>query len=328
MLWVAFETRLSSGHKATRHHLGFVFQCLNSLAELYRRAPTDTCAPLDHKNFESMMRDTTNYYRQVVMMNAGSPSLSSADPVSWDGSGFLPTIRVIAGSLFCSNSILSSLYYTIILELSVSGVIRREIGVSSVPFSSTFRVSHVRRLLLSASGGGPSAAPRHAHVYVSHAPTHSGLLTTSMRVSPMSTLRSAPQRLGRDPTGLNAAKTMLSSINEILSRPLVITVKCEKEDCASILHVEIPHSLEAAAPPRLVVRCAACASLLRVDLPEATYMSHKTAQLEMLRACQQRYLDLSHQSCFQASSSIEPETHVGTPEQQLATSNALQNEST
>ena len=140
----------------------------------------------------------------------------------------------------------------------------------------------------------------------------------------MSTLRSEPVRLGRG--DFNAAKTMLSSINEILSRPLVITVKCEKENCESILHVEIPHSLEAAAPPRLVVRCAACASLLRVDLPDATYMSHKTAQLDMLRACQQRYHELTHQNCFQASSSIE--TVLGTPEQRLATSKMRQNEST
>ena len=117
------------------------------------------------------------------------------------------------------------------------------------------------------------------------------------------------------------AKSMLTSINDILSRPLIITVKCEKEDCASILNVEIPHSLEAAAPPRLVVRCAACAALLRVDLPETTYVSHKTAQLEMLRACQQRY---NNQRSFQSSSL---DVNLDTPEQQLASSKAITNES-
>lgn len=140
----------------------------------------------------------------------------------------------------------------------------------------------------------------------------------------MSTLRSEHVRLGRG--DFNAAKSMLNSINDILSRRLVITVKCEKEDCGSILQVEIPRNLEAAAPPRLVVRCAACASLLRVDLPDATYMSHKTAQLEMLRACQQRYHEMTHQSCFPGSSSIDLEV-LGTPEQHLATSKMRKNES-
>ena len=125
----------------------------------------------------------------------------------------------------------------------------------------------------------------------------------------MDTTLNVPPRRTRTPPSDISANSVLKSIEDILSQPLVITVKCERESCASILNVTIPTSLEAAAPPRLVVRCASCASLLKVQLPENIYVRHKASQLETVRAYQQAY---------QASQFPGAQLDVGTPEQQIA----------
>ena len=125
----------------------------------------------------------------------------------------------------------------------------------------------------------------------------------------MDTTLNVPPRRTRTPPSDISANSVLKSIEDILSQPLVITVKCERESCASILNVTIPTSLEAAAPPRLVVRCASCASLLKVQLPGNIYVRHKASQLETVRAYQQAY---------QASQFPGAQLDVGTPEQQIA----------
>lgn len=85
------------------------------------------------------------------------------------------------------------------------------------------------------------------------------------------------------------AMEMLQDMNKILSEPLVINVKCEQQGCEALLSVSVPGSLESAAPPSLVVRCAACSNLLRVDLPSNIYANHKMAQLNMLKKKQEEY---------------------------------------
>lgn len=113
-----------------------------------------------------------------------------------------------------------------------------------------------------------------------------------------------------------AAKNMLQSISTILSEPLMITVKCEKEDCGSVLNVEIPQALEASGPPQLVVRCASCESLLKVQLPADIYTRHKASQLEALRACQEKYKAIIPGP--RPSGATSQQLDVGTPDQQLA----------
>jgi hypothetical protein len=103
------------------------------------------------------------------------------------------------------------------------------------------------------------------------------------------------------------ARAMLQEMSQIISEPLMITVKCEQSGCEAILNVNVPPSLESAAPPRLVVRCAACSNLLKVELPPDTYTNHKTAQLHMLKMKQEEY--------FSAASGLGSSLGVQTPDQ-------------